>query len=522
MADYTLTRYDVHDLNNGAVAEFPVENPPGWDDVSLYYALALLDMGWQQSADGDTDVNSMWPYSESPDSYFFQAAMHWWPKHPRRIPPAPYNQYWSHCTHGPAAAEPYFLPWHRLYIYFYEILLRAKIATLDGPANWALPYWNYSFYDGTDPSEPWTRSNLPWVFAQPTVPDGRANPLYIADTAKRGFQPLWPGTSETMFLEVSTPYYADAYARSDYNGFNGILDGQPHGAVHVDVGTGDNQVSGTGWMASTVTASFDPVFWMHHSEIDRFWVGWNAQGNQNRSDATWLQAQDDPQRATRWNFWSDGNLGNPSVHYPEAMLDPANLADPFPYSYQYQNLPEVPPPTTTGTGPVRQARGPALEARPPAPSADRRELASADSPVELGKGPTTAEIPLPEEAPRILEGAPHVILRLEDIVADTPGNYEVYLNYPDADQETKGSVPHFVGLLSGFGADHAHEGGEGEHDHQGISASYDITEIVKYLRSQGEWDESKATITFVPAARPRAGLEVVSRMRVGKVRFETV
>ena len=272
-----LTRYDVTDLNNGAVDEFPVADPPGWDEISLYYARALLDMGWQQSPDGDTDVESMWGYSDDPTSYFFQAAMHWFPRYDG-IPPAPYDERWSHCTHGPAASEQFFLPWHRAYIYFFEVIIRAKVAALGGPEDWALPYWNYSDTTNADPATPWPRSNLPWVFCQAELPGGDTNPLYIADISKRGLQPTWPGTQETMYLNPGTPFYAGAYSRPDYLGFNATLDGRPHGQVHVDTGTGDEQVVDGGWMTSTVTASFDPIFWLHHSEIDRFWSGWNAGG----------------------------------------------------------------------------------------------------------------------------------------------------------------------------------------------------------------------------------------------------
>jgi tyrosinase len=515
MADFTLMRYDVTDLNNGLIQDFPVSNPPGWDDITMYYAYALLNMGWQQSQDGDTDVSSMWAYSDAPDQYYFQAAMHWWPQYPDTLPPSPYDQRWSHCTHGPASSEQYFLPWHRLYIYFYEMILRGQVASIGGPELWSLPYWNYSAYDGSNPSAPWVRSNLPWCFQQPTLPGGEVNPLYISDTAKRGLQPMWPGTQDTMFLSPTTPFYDGAYANADYDGFNSTLDGAPHGAVHVDVGTGDGQVSSTGWMMNTVTASFDPIFWLHHAEIDRFWVGWNANGGPNRTDDVWLNAEDDPLRATRWNFWADSDINNVWVCYPGSMVDPLNLGGNFPYNYQYEDLPAVPAPEPSGVGAIVESRGAALEAN--APSGDGRELASADAPVELGKEATSTTVALPDEAPSILEGSPHVTLYLEDVVATgVPGNYEVYLNYPDADQSTSGSVPHYCGLLSGFGADHHHEG----HEH-GVSASYDITDLVAYLRAQGEWDESQATVTFVPAGPPRPGLEVVSQMRVGKVRFET-
>jgi tyrosinase len=272
-------------------------------------------------------------------------------------------------------------------------------------------------------------------------------------------------------------------------------------------------------MRSTTTAAFDPIFWLHHAEIDRFWVGWIASGNQNPTDSAWLSAEDDPQRPVRWFFWRDSDLSNKFDVLPGQMLDPASLSDPFPYSYRYQNLPQVPAPQPPG----RQMLAPRTERAAVAPVDS--VLAASDSPVELGKEPTSIAIGLSQEAASVVEmasvapeEAPRVMLHLEGIVADgPPGNYEVYLNYPDADRETAGTVPHFVGLLAGFGADHHHhEHGDDDEAH-GLSFSYDITEIAGYLHAAGEWDESQVSVTFVPAARPRGRELKISRMRVGRV-----
>jgi tyrosinase len=373
------------------------------------------------------------------------------------------------------------------------------------------------------------------VFTQTQLPDGSPNPLYIGDTEKRGLQPAWPGSAETMYLETVTPYYDQAYGFADFQDFNQTLDGQPHGAVHVDTGSGDQQVTQGGWMTSTVTASFDPVFWLHHSEIDRFWVGWNAAGNATPADPTWLAAQDDPLLATRWNFWADGNLANTIVVHPGQMVDPANLAAPFPYSYGYQNLPTIPAPTTSGAAQAAATGVPQAAAARPLVAGRVLQASAAPaggSAAELGPQPVT--VPVPVVAPVQAAAAqlaespsgaepPRVILRLEGITADgPPGNYEIYLNYPEADRGTAGSVPHYVGLLAGFGADHHHDHGDGDDGQHGLSASYDITAVVAYLRAHGGWDEAQASVTFVPAARPRAGFQLMtSGLRIASITIET-
>jgi hypothetical protein len=515
-----LTRYDISDLNNGLISEFPVDNPPGWDDISLYYAKALQKMGWTGNPNPGPKVENTWTYSEKPDQYYFQAAIHWTTKYPN-LPPPPYNAWWDHCTHesGAESTEEFFLPWHRAYIYWFEVLIRSYVANLGGPETWTLPYWNYSGdYDASDPSAPWPRSVLPWVFTQATLPDGSGNPLFF-DKARRGLQP-------GMQLEATTPYYYQAYDLTNYQDFNQTLDGTIHGAVHVDTGTGDLVVSQTGWMASVPAAAFDPIFWLHHAEIDRFWVGWLANGNSNPTDAGWLQATDDPERANRWNFWQDGDINNVVNVYPGQIADNENMQAPCPYSYKYENLPEMPPPRPPGVADVRDAAPPALRAGGGGSGPDP-EIASSTGPVQLGKEPVSHDLPLSEEADPVVsalsdtpEEAPRVYLHLDDVKAEgTPANYEVYLNYPGADRTTAGTVPHYVGVLGGFGADHVHqaEGGEGEAHAHGISVKYDVTELVNHLRSAGDWDESKATVTFVPASRAQPDELVTEGMQVGNV-----
>ena len=408
----TLIRHDIWDLNHGNIPEFPVDNPPGWDAVSLYYAKALQQMGWQQPTGQVNEVTDMWAYSETPNTYFFQAAMHWTPLDN----PLPY---WDHCTHE-GATSPYFLAWHRAYIYFFEIIVRSYVTSLGGPSTWALPYWNYSSaFDDSDPSEPWPRSSLPWVFSQAQLPDGTGNPLYIADVNIRGLQ----GSRD---LEPTTPYYYQAYKITDFDSFN------------------------------------------------------------------------------------------------------------VPYSYTYQDLPATPPPVPPGVAAVARAV-PEVAARPAvvARAAAISAAASAPGPVALGTEPVSTVIPLHEQmqvtvahltAPPAGAETPHMVLRLTGITADRPPrNYAIYLDYPQADRETAASVPQYVGLLAPFGADHhhGHAGQGGDAGPHGLSANYDISAVVAYLRSSGGWDDAQATVTFVPAVRPRPGAVLTdSGLRIASITIE--
>src|SRR3954468_21833967 len=94
-----------------------------------------------------------------PTSWAYQAAIHG--SLATHVRPA-YNQ----CRHG----GWYFVSWHRMYLYFFERIVRAQVVANGGPGNWALPYWNY---DGGG-----THNQLPTAFRQPTHPNGSPNALF--------------------------------------------------------------------------------------------------------------------------------------------------------------------------------------------------------------------------------------------------------------------------------------------------------------------------------------------------------
>ena len=64
-------------------------------------------------------------------------------------------------------------------------------------------------------------------------------------------------------------------------GFNDFLDGDLHGHVHVAIGNRRG-------MGPVPWAANDPIFWLHHCNIDRLWASWNCAGRRNPTDAAWL------------------------------------------------------------------------------------------------------------------------------------------------------------------------------------------------------------------------------------------
>jgi tyrosinase len=180
--------------------------------------------------------------STNPLSWDYQAAIHGSPMgaaHPA----------WSTCEHGSLE----FLSWHRMYLYWFERIIRKQ----SGNPNFALPFWNYE-----SPSERY----LPAPFRTP------GTGLYLPD-ANRGAG--W--NAGTSFLQASTVSTAMCMPEVPFNTFSSSLEGTPHAAVHIAFG------STGGWMGSVPTAARDPIFYLHHCNIDRLWNVWLAQGG-GRSD----------------------------------------------------------------------------------------------------------------------------------------------------------------------------------------------------------------------------------------------
>jgi len=154
-----------------------------------------------------------------------------------------------YCQHGTRL----FLPWHRAYLYFFELALRDQ--TPDGVLTW----WDWT-------SAASQSGVLPAAFADARA-SGRPNPLYrtqVPSVARINGQPRQTSRAPG---QGSLPTQADVQAvlaLPDFLDFQGQLE-QLHNAVHVWVG---------GTMGEIPWAAYDPIFFAHHSMIDRLWRLW--------------------------------------------------------------------------------------------------------------------------------------------------------------------------------------------------------------------------------------------------------
>ncbi len=215
----------------------------------------------------------------------------------------PQHRLWSHHTqvHG-MFPDPndglrnqcqhfcwYFLPWHRMYLHAFESICRSIIVESDEvdddtKATWALPYWDYD-RDGT--------RELPPVFREPTL-NGAPNPL---------FEPFRnPGlNSPVLFQGEAAPRLARLVpAQTTARGlvlrhplFGPVRPGlrrhrdrvQPRRCAERDPRpAGDHPARlgarlrrrPTGKMSDFNQAAGDPIFWLHHANLDRLWEVWRT------------------------------------------------------------------------------------------------------------------------------------------------------------------------------------------------------------------------------------------------------
>jgi Common central domain of tyrosinase/Polyphenol oxidase middle domain len=192
---------------------------------------------------GITNMKAL-PYTD-PTSWQYQAAIHGTAMTDNLTS-------WNSCHKAGQAF--FFLAWHRMYVYFFERILRAK----SGRSTPTLPYWNYQINPVLHPAY---RNN------------SAGNPLYDASRN--------PAINEGGALPSSImTAFSNAFAFIPYYDFQNGLNG-PHGSVHTTI---------NGNMANVLTAAKDPVFWLHHSNIDRMWEEWlrKCNGRGNPIDSAWL------------------------------------------------------------------------------------------------------------------------------------------------------------------------------------------------------------------------------------------
>jgi tyrosinase len=467
-----------------------------WDPILEWYGKAVAEMLKRPISD--------------PTSWRYQAAIHDYAvgrdplaKVGEGLPPVAQQQkFWRQCQHG----TWFFLPWHRMYLWNFEQIVAATIATLGGPEDWALPYWNYS--DAANPNA----AKLPPAFREKKTLSGAANALRIEQRAAAcnsgnlvgdaDETDLEPALAETVFTTSATggsPGFGGPKTGFQHSGGQaGTLERVPHGSMHVAVG-------GTGWMSAFNTAPLDPIFWLHHANLDRLWEVWllrTPPARTNPIENAWLK---------NVSFAFHDKSAQPVTMTTQQVL--VTSADPLRYKYEDVADPiVVAPPQGLQEG----VHGVAMpEKKIP------EMVAATDKPVELTKGTVSRTLSInPPTGPAAaagLEATPRqapqrIYLNLENITGSgIPGGYAVYLNLPE-DERHRDHPELFGGFLPMFGLAESSQP-DNEHGGAGLHYSLNVTDVVRRLSAQPGWNPESLRVAFVA----RGDGDATADVRVGRI-----
>ncbi len=450
-----------------------LEESQEWHPITLAYARAVATLRQRDPLD--------------PTSWSYQGAIHGTQATPER--PG-----WNQCQHG----GWYFLPWHRLYLHYFERIVRSAVISDGGPDDWALPYWDYD--------RGGTSNTLPPAFRNPLMPDGSENPLYVRERRRsiNAGAPL-PEEITSPALALGMPTFTPL-PRPGFGGGRtrvahfwtepGGLEQTPHNDIH-------NAVGGPGgWMADPDLAALDPIFWLHHANIDRLWSVWLADATHlNPSDAAWLNQQ----------FALFDEAGNREVKAARDALDTVEQLD-----YEYDS--GVPSSAALERGgvamPERARSVPEMIGATDQPLALTGTSASVD--VHIDERAGTDRLSAEAETPKRL------YLSVEHIDAETaPGTvYGVYLEAPEGAGETR----RHVGNVSLFGVEKLHRSRAGDDGPHELRLTFDVTDIAREI-GYGEVRGKTVRVSFEPLMRDEAdaafGAEPTPPIRIGRVSFFT-
>ncbi|NUS59944.1 MAG: hypothetical protein HOQ01_03255 [Lysobacter sp.] len=184
---------------------------------------------------------------------------------------------WNTCQPHSGQNPHFFLPWHRMYTYYLERVVRQ----ITGRADFSMPYWHYC---SDDPAQ---RGVLPPQFRLPDDPVWgvlyKPNRRAIANAG----QPIQMNEPSDP-MDISSIMSKEKYENVGADiGFCRAMDSGIHGRIHVLTGTSVG-------MGGVPYAADDPLFAVHHATVDRMWASWNRNGGKNPTDTVafpWLNTQ---------------------------------------------------------------------------------------------------------------------------------------------------------------------------------------------------------------------------------------
>lgn len=319
---------------------------------------------------------------------------------------------WCTCQHRSDA----FITWHRIAVYQFERVLQEAA----GMPQLRLPFWDLT--------------------AQPALPAAFRSPTYVNTQGQTVANPLYAPNrpaalnNGTAVISASARSTTNAMAATTLSTFRQRLESTPHGAVHCALGAAGCP---SGLMAHLSSAALDPIFWLHHANIDRLYECWLS-GGPNRLPA--------------------GAQLDRTFRFPDR--DGAIVAI------------RVRDRLTTAQMGYRYASGSSCAATAELAPEPAFEPVEAQLWQAQAQGRPRATLPA-----AAAQRGRRPVLRLEDVVPDPvdPGMYDVYVVAPDGRRALVGNM-NFFGTSEQGG--HA---GHGARQGQGQNFDFDLARAVRGL-----------------------------------------
>jgi len=381
------------------------------------------------------------------------------------------------CPHG----NWYFLPWHRAYLLMYERAVRQ----LTGHNDFALPYWD------------WTSDRqLPQAFVDPNF-GGNPNSLFESQRDASPTDSLPDSTvGQAVINQILTQAPFEVFGTSrpvgqndlsqswincEFCGTFGTLEQTPHNLVHVFVGG----------IMGQANSALDPIFMMHHCNIDRIWWMWNQGGQADSPDPLWTDM------TFQNNFFNpDGTPSSPKV---------SDLLVPEPLGYTYDTAPVLTAAATPTQSPVVVAQFDKIKSLYTVPNLTTAKAAGIAAFVAQNTLTATPakylEVPVEVEA-NALNSVAHrrslpsgfetlnlgnareqaasgprayAFIRDIDYTQHENTEYRVFINCDYLSPETPVTDRHYVGAFGFFGG----HGGHGGKESRKPSVALDLTSAIQ-------------------------------------------
>jgi tyrosinase len=355
-------------------------------------------------------------------------------------------QYWAnvHANYCPHR-QPYFLAWHRGYIYYFEKQLRL----VSGDNALALPYWDW-----------YTSPTIPAEFTDPAS----GNPLYC------------PRLNNNVYSALDLSPFASTtvnFQRGTTNSFEEKFELAPHNPVHNILGN----------TMATMQSPRDPIFYLHHCNVDRLWHAWAL------PDGRTMPVQTDPYWAGTFTYatgltinktdcysnrrtlnYDYDNTSRPTVLPPQARNNEPRIIRVEAQITPLRNRPALAtlattPARATGTG--RRAIGGVKNVPLREDSLSLRVLAEASSTQPLQRLLTATADAVTAQSARGASAATQALtavpsgqyksvkivfddITLTRAALDGGFFYNVYLNLPEKADLDAARAEHFIGTLGPF------------------------------------------------------------------------